>query len=268
MSERMWLVDHRHGGDGVIGHADKMMLPAYDHVDAKSPIGITPEHDLSCRSAAFDVRGARIGILFCWEVHSNYIWHALCRAQPDLVLSMIKFGINGYPQKGHTAEGGAIVAGFGFGDDGGWLERLKMAAKFDLACPIVCSTNSWDLPNKAGALAGVILPWEEKATGSGRAGKAHTLHQTQGPGLITEHVQVDEIDPLYWRLIRDNKFAMNEAIGEWPSSEARGFTMAWKIKRMERAFAGLPTLEAPPRLAVKAQVRRRAALGRRKAQGG
>jgi hypothetical protein len=37
----------------------------------------------------------------------------------------------------------------------------KMGSTYDLAAPIVCATNAWRLPRKAGALAGVILPWEE-----------------------------------------------------------------------------------------------------------
>ncbi len=244
--ERIYVIDPK---QGVTGFADKMTLPAYDHIDAKGKTKIWPETNMENRSMVFDIKGARVGILFCWEAFSSYIWHAMSRAQPDFVASMIKFGVNGWPQKAKDEDKQSIVTGFGFGDDGGWTERLHMAAKWDLACPIICSTNSWDLPNKAGALAGQILPWEEKETQGeyARPARSSTLwsSKSMGKGNIQEHVQVDQVDYLYWRLIRDHKFTLNAATEEWPSSEARNLTMAWKVKRMERAFVGIPKLMAP-----------------------
>lgn len=244
--ERIWVIDPN---DGVTGYSDKTMLPAYDHVDANGNAEIFPEQNLENRAQAFDCMGARVSILFCWEAFSGYLWHAISRAQPDMCISMIKFGINGWPQKEKVA-GKSIVKGFGFGGDGGWLERLQMAARWDLACPVICSTNSWDLPNKSGALCGTILPWEEKATKGEYAQEARVSavwnSKEQGKGNIKEHVQVDQVDFLYWRMIRDHKFSLNEATGEWPSSEARSRTMNWKVRRMERQFVGLPKMMAPP----------------------
>lgn len=242
--ERIWVIDPE---KGVTGFADKMTLPAYDHIDAKGRTRVYPEQDMNNRAQAFECMGARVSILFCWEVYSSFIWHAIARAQPDFTISMIKFGVCGWPQKAKDGEGQSIVTGFGFGKDGGWVERLRMAAKWDTAAPIVCSTNSWNLPKKCGALAGVILPWEEKETKGeyARPERRHTLWQSGGKGTLDEdHVQVDDIDFLYWRYIRDHKFSLNGATGEWPSSEARELTMNWKIKRMERAFVGLPKLMA------------------------
>ncbi len=239
--ERIYVVDPE---KGVTGYVDKMTLPAYDHVDAKGKTRVYPETDLNNRAQAFYVKGARVGILFCWEVYSSYIWHAIARAQPDFVLSMIKFGVRGWPQKAKdevTRE--SLVTGFGFGGDGGWVERLQMAAKWDLAAPIVCSTNSWNLPAKAGALAGVILPWEEKETEQ-RPARKHTMWMSEGRGQIQQRVQVDRVDFMYWRYIRDHKFTLAEQAGEWPSSEARNLTMSWKIRRMERKFLGLPKIAA------------------------
>ena len=239
--ERIYVVDPI---EGMTGFADKVTLPAYDHVDAKGRTRVYPEYNIENRAKAFWVKGARVSILFCWEAYSSYIWHAISRAQPDMVLSMIKFGVRGWPQKAKDeATKESIVTGFGFGDDGGWMERLHMAAKWDVACPIICATNSWRLPKKAGALAGVILPWEEKENAE-RPARKHTLWVSEGKGVIDEHVQVDEIDYLYWRYIRDHKFTLKNASGEWPSSEARNLTMYWKIRRMERKAVGLPKLQA------------------------
>lgn len=242
--ERIYVIDPQ---AGMTGFADKVTLPAYDHVDAKGKTRVYPETDLNNRAMAFPCKGARISILFCWEVYSSFIWHAIARAQPDFVVSMVKFGVKGWPVKEKDAEGQSIVAGFGFGSDGGWLERLRMAAKWDLAAPIVCSTNSWDLPNKCGAISGVILPWEEKESVGEwpRPARKHSLWVSEGKGsLNTDHVQVDAVDFLYWRLVRDHKFTMFDQTGEWPSSEARELTMNWKVKRMERQMVGLPKLMA------------------------
>lgn len=242
--ERIYVIDR---GEGMTGYVDKMMLPAYDHINAHGKTRVFPEPLLEMRSWAFPLCGARVGVLFCWEVYSSFLWHAIARAQPDFVVSMIKFGVRGWPQKAKV-NGESVVTGFGFGNDGGWIERLRMAAKWDLAAPIICSTNSWNLPKKAGALAGQILPWDEGAVTTGewqRPARASTLWVSEGKGTLdADHVQVDTVDFLYWRHIRDHKFSLFEQTGEWPSGEARALTMNWKIKRMERAFAGLPKLAA------------------------
>lgn len=244
--ERIYIIDPN---EGVTGYSDKMMLPAYDHIDAKGKTRVHPENTLENRAQAFNLMGSRVSILFCWEVYSSYIWHAISRAQPDFVVSMIKFGVRGWPQK-EKINGESCVTGFGFGDDGGWVERLRMASKWDLAAPIVCSTNSWNLPKKCGALAGQILPFEEKAVTEGKwphPARASTLWESSGKGDLTDdYVQLDQVDFLYWRYIRDHKFGLFGATGEWPSSEARAYTMNWKIKRMERKFVGLPKLAAAP----------------------
>jgi hypothetical protein len=227
--ERFYLVGK--GGD-VAGYYDKMMLPAYDVAGLTD---VSPEESFRNRSQVVDVDGIRVSVLFCWEVYSSYLWHAISRANPDLLLHPIKFGVSGWPQKGKDpATGKDIVTGFGFGADGGWVERLKMGSRYDIAAPVVCSTNSWNLPNRSKPLAGVIYPFENVPD---------TLwHPAKGErGNITEHVQVDIINPLEWRFIRENKYQFFEATGTWPASLYRKKTMMWKIKRMERTFAGLRT---------------------------
>lgn len=268
--ERIFIIDPTLG---TTGYVDKMMLPGYDHVDAKGRIQITPESNFANRAQAFDLCGARVGVLFCWEVYSSFLWHAIAEAQPDFVVSMVKFGVNGWPAKGkggtkvisqitgeetEVGEKGSTFDGFGFGDDGGWIERLRMASKWDLAAPIICSTNSWNLPKKCGAIYGQVLPFAEKAVSGEkskwpREARVDTLRITEGKGdLLEDLVQIDQVDFLYWRYIRDHKTLLFGATNEWPSSEARAFTMAWKIRRMERKFAGLPKLAAgnPPKAIV------------------
>ena len=245
--ERIYVIDPDRG---MTGFSDKCALPGDDLIDAKGKTKVYPETDISKRAVTHYCKGVQLGILFCWEFGMNFVWHAICRSQPDIVISMVKFGKNGYPLKSKNEQKESIVTGFGFGPDGGWMERLQMAAKWDVACPIIASTNSWRLPNRAGAICGMLLPWEEKATKGefARPARVSTLWDTskEKPAgeTMKERVQVDQVDYLYWRLLKGDKFAMFEQIGEWPSSEARALTMTWKTKRIERRLLGLPKLQA------------------------
>lgn len=227
--ERAYVIDP---SSGVVGYFDKIMLPAYDHIEAKGITRVSPETDLENRAKAVEVKGLRVSVLFCWEVYSNYIWHAITRAQPDAVVSMIKFGIKGWPRKGKDPETGqSLVLGFGFGDDGGWLERLRMGARFDVAAPVICSTNSWRLPMRSWPLAGTIYPFDYI--------EDSLWHPQKGArGTPPEIVIEDEIDPLFWRFVRSNKYRFHQATGKWPDGEVRKYTMMWKIKRMERKLFG------------------------------
>lgn len=224
--ERIYAVDP---AAGVVGFVDKMMLPAYDHIDAKGLTRVVPESDFRKRAVAFEVMGARIGVLFCWEVYSDYIWHAIASAEPDFVVSMIKFGVQGWPSKGQDDSGNAVVKGFGYGNDGGWVERLIMASRYEVCAPIVCSTNSWDQPKRSRPLCGTIYPFDDHENTLWYPAKGER-------GQIEEHIVIDEFNPLEFRYMRGDKFKYNEATGDWPSGAVRARTMMWKIRRMERKF--------------------------------
>lgn len=254
--ERIYVIDPE---KGVTGFNDKFALPAYDHVDAGGLTKVFPETNLANRAVAHECCGARLGILFCWESHGFEIWQALHRARPDTIISMIKFGVSSWPQKEKTEKGESIVTGFGYGDDGDWIRSLQYAA-WQLVSPVINSTNSWNLKNSAGALAGTILPWEEKESKGewARPARSSTLWNSKdcGAGLIEEHVQCDVVDFLYWRLIREHKFTLFEATNEWPSSEARRLTMRWKVRRLEARMVGMPKLSAPEGKGVKIRAKK------------
>jgi hypothetical protein len=221
---------------GLVGYFDKMWLPAYDHIGAGSPMRVSPETNIDLRARSVVVCGVRVSVLFCWEVYSNAIWNALRRAEPDVLVSMIKFGVRSWPSKvkaGDTSgfQGKALVKGFGFGDDGGWIDRLRLGALYDVAAPIVLSTNSWDLPKRSWPLCGTILPFEEPD--NGRLSSLE-LPQKGTRGLCEEVIRIDTLDYLYWRLVRENKHKCFQETGEWPSGVSRRYTMMWKIRRMER----------------------------------
>ena len=105
--ERIYVIDPR---AGVTGYVDKMFLPAYD---AKGKTDVHPETDFENRARVFDLCGARVGVLFCWEVHSGILWQAIARAQPEFVVSMIKFGVVGPGRRGRGERR--------IGRDGLWL---------------------------------------------------------------------------------------------------------------------------------------------------
>lgn len=220
--ERIYLIDP---DNGLQGYQDKWALPAYDHINAGGLTQVSPELNMGNRSVSFELKGAKVSVFFCWEVHAPVTWFALSRANPDIVLSMIKFGVCGWPQK--TNENGkSWVKGFGFGLDGGWIERLQMGSKFDVVAPVVCSTNSWNLPQRSRPLCGTIYPFDIENS---------LWHPPKGArGPIEEMVVVDDINPLRWRNVREHKIKYFEAVGDWPTSEARSYTMAFKTRRMER----------------------------------
>lgn len=228
--ERIYGIDPN---KGRIGHFDKIHLPAYDHIGAGGKTRVSPERSLETRSTPMEILGARISVLFCWEVFSSYIWHAIARGNPDMVVSCIKFGIRGWPKKDRDVEKGqSLITGFGFGGDGGWLQRLKMASLYDVAAPIICSTNSWSLPGKSQPLCGTILPWESDLYSS-------SLHfpELNSTPVRDSHIVEEVINPLHWRYTRENKFTFNKHLGYWPESAARVHTMMWKVRRMERKLS-------------------------------
>ena len=112
------------------------------------------------------------------------------------------------------------MTGFGFGNDGGWEERLRIAAKWDLAAPIICSTNSWITPRRWGRSPGRFFRGKRSRrwnAGQVRPARLDTLWMSEGKGTLdTDHVQVDEVDYLYWRHIGDDKHKLHEITGQWP----------------------------------------------------
>lgn len=233
--ERYYIVDSH----GVLaGYFDKTHLPGYDHIGniAKGSMGVSPNNDLSTRARSVEILGGiKVTVLFCWEVYSNYVWHALRRAEPDIVLNVIKFGAKGYPKKG---AGGALVEGFGFGGDGGWVDRLKFGVLYDVACPIITSTNSWDQPNKAGALCGTLLPWEEPEFDRVSSLYDTSYQEEKVRGYLSQKMDpkviFEELDYLYWRYVKQGKFKVLQELGEPMGNKGYEYTMLWKIRRMER----------------------------------
>jgi len=231
----MWFINE----DGDFqGRLCKFALPRYDHVDTHGFGQVTPETDFENRFKVFKLQGLYVSGLFCWEVYSDVLWTGLGIMKPDLVFNLIKFGPNAWP-KVEKIKGLNTVVGFGYGrwaetDDGGWIDRLKMANVWQVKCPIITSTNSWNLNPRCMPLCGII---------SGIPGQAEDDHwyprKADGLKEIPSTIVVSEIDPNKIRASVMNKFVYKDLVGTLPPMEIGKYTMHLKINRIEtRILAG------------------------------
>ena len=225
--EVIWFVDEK--GE-LQGTQTKFALPRYDHIVTKGFGDIVPETDFINRIKVFELKGMQVAGMFCWEVYSDLLWTGLGLLKPDIVFSLIKFGVNAWP-KVRKVDGQMAVVDFGYGswsEDGGWVNRLRMANVWQVKCPIICATNSWNLRPISMPLCGCI---------SGIDGQAEdTLwHPTKEDKLkkIPEKVVVDEINPKAVQAALMNKFVYKDIVGEFPPFSLGRFTMMLKINRIE-----------------------------------
>lgn len=226
----IWFINE-HGE--YLGRVIKFALPRYDHVGAKGFGEVTPEDNLENRFKVFKFHNMYVTSIFCWEVYSDILWTGLGIMKPDLVFSQIKFGVNAWP-KIKTKDGKKAVVGFGYGrwndngDDGGWIDRLRMANVWQVKCPIVCSTNSWNLNPRSMPVCGTI---------SGIDGQAKNDYwfpkKSENLKEIPEKIIVSEIDEQRIRGAVKNKFAYQKAVGEFPPFSIGRYTMHLKINRIE-----------------------------------
>ena len=214
------------------GRVCKFALPRYDHVSTSGFGNVTPEDDFANRFKVFKLHEMNVSAVFCWEAYSDILWTGLGILKPDLIFSMIKFGPNAWPQV-KKIKGQMTVTGFGYGkwaeeDEGGWIARLKMANVWQVKCPIVNSTNSWNLNPRSMPICGTI---------SGLDGQAEDDHwyprKADGLKSIPEKIIVSTIDHQRVRGIVKNKFAFAEAVGEFPPFSIGRFTMHLKMNRIE-----------------------------------
>lgn len=225
--EAIWFLEK----DGtLVGRLNKFALPKYDHVVTKGGGDIVPETDFSNRFKVFDLAGLRVSAMFCWEVYSDLLWTGLGLLKPDVVFSMIKFGPNSWPIV-KKKNGRSMVVDFGYGswtEEGGWIERLRVASKWQVKCPIVCSTNTWNLKSRSMPLCGTIceIPGQAEET---------LWHPTKEMKMktIPEHIQVDTINPAAVQAVLQNKWKYKDVIGEFPPFDVGKFTMMLKMNRIE-----------------------------------
>lgn len=227
--EAIWIINEK--GE-LIDKYFKFALPAYDHVCTKGFGDIVPETDFSNRFRTTELRGAHISVVFCWEAYSDLLWTGLGILKPDIIFSMIKFGVNAWPQvKLNKKKGVKEVVGFGYGtwkEDGKWRERLRVASLWQVKCPIISSTNSWDLRPISMPLCGCIAEIPGQAEESfWHPQKEEKLKE------IPEKVIIDTINVDAVRASLRSKFEYADAIGHFPPFDIGKYTMHLKINRIE-----------------------------------
>ena len=213
------------------GRLVKCALPRYDHISTSGFGGVTPETQIENRFKTFKLYDLNVSAIFCWEVYSNLLWTGLSLLQPDIIFSLIKFGVNAWPKVQKKA-GRQTVTGFGYGswaENCNWIDRLRFANVWQVKCPIICATNSWNLRPISMPLCGCI---------SGIDGQADdTLwHPTKEDAYkqVPEKIIVDSINSNKIRAALENKFLYKELVGKFPPFSLAKYTMMLKINRIER----------------------------------
>lgn len=220
-----------------LGRVCKFALPRYDHVDTAGFGNVTPEVDFDNRFKVFKLHNLYVSAIFCWEVYSDILWTGLGILKPDIIFNLIKFGPNAWPRV-EKIKGKNTVVGFGYGrwaetDDGGWIDRLKMANVWQVKCPIVTSTNSWNLNPRCMPMCGTISGIDGQAPNDvWYPRKEDKLKE------IPEKIIVTEIDENAVRAALQNKFIYKELTGQFPPISLGKFTMHLKINRIENRLLG------------------------------
>lgn len=225
----IWFINEK---GQYMGRLVKFALPGYDHIKTNGFGGVTPEDSFENRFKTFKLHNLVTTGMFCWEVYSDVMWTGLGILKPDVVFSPIKFGVNAWP-KLKKKNGLNTVVGFGYGkwgleDEGGWIRRLKAASEWQVKCPIICSTNSWNINPRALPMCGTIsqIP--------GQAEEDYWIPKKEdGFKTIPEKVVVSTIDENRVRGVLKNKFAYVQAVGEFPPFSIGKYTMHLKINRIE-----------------------------------
>jgi hypothetical protein len=214
------------------GRLLKFAIPRYDHIKTSGFGQVTPEIDIENRFKVFKIHNLFVSAIFCWEVYSNILWTGLSILKPDLIFNMIKFGPNAWPII-KTINYQKVVKGFGYGrwaeeDDGGWISRLKMANIWQIKCPIINATNSWNLNPRSMPICGCISNLD------GQAQDDHWYPRKEDKfHAIPEKIIISIVDEQRVRGVRKNKFAYADAVGEFPPFCIGKYTMHLKINRIE-----------------------------------
>lgn len=225
----IWFINE----EGIFqGSLFKFALPRYDAVATHGAGDVVPEDSFDNRFKTFKLHNLETSAIFCWEVYSDILWVGLGIMKPDIIFNLIKFGPNAWPQV-TKIKGKQTVTGFGYGrwskeDDGGWIRRLHIANTWEVRCPIISSTNSWNLNPRCMPLCGMISNIDGQAVQDvWYPQKEDKLKE------IPEKIIVSEINELKVRAALENKFIYKELTGEFPPYSLGKFTMMLKVNRIQ-----------------------------------
>lgn len=225
----IWFINE-HGE--FMGRLCKFALPRYDATATHGSGEVVPEDNFDNRFKTFKLHNLETSAIFCWEVYSDLLWSGLGIMKPDVIFNLIKFGPNAWP-KVEKIKGKQVVTGFGYGkwgieDEGGWIRRLHIANTWEVRCPIITSTNSWNLNPRCMPMAGMISNIDGQAIQDvWYPQKENKLKE------IPEKIIISEVDELKVRAALENKFIYKELTGEFPPYSLGKFTMMLKVNRIQ-----------------------------------
>jgi len=215
--ERMWFIDKE-----LKGKITKFIEPAYTLKNVGT-YGLVEEDNIDNRFQTFEIKGALVSGFFCWEIYSDLLLCGLGLLDLDFCVSQIKFGISAAPKKEKLPNGLIKVGGINFFKDTNWERRLNLANEFELKCPIMISTNSWNIPKKADHLYGVMDIFTKQE-----------IKKATEEDIENGVVDVTEIDIEKCRGNREHWSSYLERTGEMPPGFLRQYTMMWKVYNKER----------------------------------
>lgn len=143
----------------LLGWHSKFALPSYDDQRTGGHGQLWPETNYRRRTTVIDMPALRlkVGTVFCWEVFSQTIFSAYSFNRTNLIVHPIKFAPRGWLKNKKKSDGFKHIVGFGNAPKSQiWIDRLLMASRHQVMCPIAVSCNSWDLGAKFMALVGHI----------------------------------------------------------------------------------------------------------------
>lgn len=142
-----------------LGRHSKFALPSYDDARTGGHGQLWPETSYNRRVTPVDIPELRlrVGTVFCWEVFSQAIWPSYSFQRVNLVAHPIKFAPRGWLKNKVQGDGKKHIVGFGNAPKSrAWVDRLLMAGRHQVMCPIAVSCNSWNLGDKFMALVGHV----------------------------------------------------------------------------------------------------------------
>lgn len=143
----------------LLGWHSKFALPVYDDCKTGGHGQLWPETNYRRRSTLIEIPELRlkVGTIFCWEVFSQLLWSSYSIAGANLIVHPIKFAPRGWLKNKQLEDGKKHIVGFGNAPKSQiWIDRLLMASRHQVMCPIAVSCNSWSLGEKMTALVGHV----------------------------------------------------------------------------------------------------------------
>jgi hypothetical protein len=213
----MWFIDRSFKGELI-----KFAEPNYT-VLGTGTYKLKPETNLANRLKTFTIKNIKVSGFFCWEIFSDFLMAGLGMLEPDLIVSQIKFGVAGYPTYIKNEYGLIKIENIVWTPGNIWIERLKFASIFELMTPIVCSTNSWDLPAKFCPLVGTYYPYQNMA------GVRVTDKKLKDDILITDEIDIDKV-----RKIKSEWYALPLQNKRFLSSSLNKYIMLFKVNKITK----------------------------------